>query len=131
MAHTVEDTDSIPWDVIHLANHSVELHCLLQAAIEKADHDSSNTSYCPTTFDTILCWPRTLPGSLAYVSCMEEFNGLQYDSSGKFFILLYNMHNNNFLQNPSNILSSHASTKYIATYMFIPSTCYSENNENP
>lgn len=37
--------------------------------------------HCSWHNDTVLCWPKTLGGTTAYLPCFEEFNGIKYDSS--------------------------------------------------
>lgn len=37
--------------------------------------------FCPTSFDSILCWPRTPKGSLATLPCLAELSGVHYDIS--------------------------------------------------
>nr|XP_016927882.1 diuretic hormone receptor [Drosophila suzukii]XP_036669507.1 diuretic hormone receptor [Drosophila suzukii] len=59
---------------------SVELQCLVQEHIEASTY--GNTSdHCRTQFDSILCWPRTARGTLAVLQCMDELQGIHYDSS--------------------------------------------------
>lgn len=41
------------------------------------------SKYCLTHFDTILCWPKTLRGTVAYLPCLEEFKGVHYDVTSK------------------------------------------------
>lgn len=41
-------------------------------------------THCPTSFDTILCWPRTLRGTLAYLPCLAEFQGVHYDVTSEY-----------------------------------------------
>ncbi|GFY40283.1 diuretic hormone receptor [Trichonephila inaurata madagascariensis] len=42
----------------------------------------SNTPfYCNATWDGLSCWPTTSGGSVAYVPCFAEFNGVHYDTS--------------------------------------------------
>jgi len=61
---------------------SVELQCLVQEHIEASTY--GNTSdHCLTQFDSILCWPRTARGTLAVLQCMDELQGIHYDSSSK------------------------------------------------
>lgn len=36
---------------------------------------------CEISWDSLLCWPRTPPGTLATLPCFEELNGIRYDSS--------------------------------------------------
>ncbi|GIX97175.1 g_PROTEIN_RECEP_F2_3 domain-containing protein [Caerostris darwini] len=43
----------------------------------------SNESFCNATWDGLSCWPATLAGSTATISCFPEFNGVKYDVSGK------------------------------------------------
>lgn len=37
-----------------------------------------------TSFDSILCWPKTLRGTVAYLPCLEELKGVHYDVSSKY-----------------------------------------------
>ncbi|XP_037941692.1 homeobox protein 5-like [Teleopsis dalmanni] len=70
-------------DNIDEINQSAELQCLLQEHIETSTF--GNTSdFCFTQFDTILCWPRTPRGTLAVLPCLDELQGIQYDSSRKY-----------------------------------------------
>ncbi|XP_025160006.1 diuretic hormone receptor isoform X2 [Harpegnathos saltator] len=59
---------------------SAELHCLVH---EHQDQISSKQEQqgCEVSWDTVLCWPRTPPGTLATIPCFEEFNGILYDNS--------------------------------------------------
>ncbi|KAK1133615.1 hypothetical protein K0M31_011416 [Melipona bicolor] len=36
---------------------------------------------CEISWDSLLCWPRTPPATLATLPCFEELNGIRYDSS--------------------------------------------------
>lgn len=36
---------------------------------------------CEISWDSLLCWPRTAPGALATLPCLEELNGIRYDST--------------------------------------------------
>lgn len=36
---------------------------------------------CQVSWDTVLCWPRTPPGTLATIPCFDELNGIPYDNS--------------------------------------------------
>ncbi|XP_076232518.1 diuretic hormone 44 receptor 1 isoform X3 [Calliopsis andreniformis] len=38
-------------------------------------------SGCEISWDSLLCWPRTPPGTLATLPCLEELNGIRYDST--------------------------------------------------
>lgn len=67
-------------------NQSTELQCLIQEHTDTTTY--GNTSeYCLTQFDTILCWPRTPRATLAALPCLDEFQGIQYDSSRKYIYL--------------------------------------------
>ncbi|XP_055309705.1 diuretic hormone receptor-like isoform X2 [Sitodiplosis mosellana] len=74
---TIENSELIPSDVFQKLNESVELQCMLTAELEK--HNEDNSIYCLTHYDSILCWPRTLRGTLAYLPCLAEFKGVHYD----------------------------------------------------
>ncbi|KAL9915531.1 diuretic hormone receptor isoform X2 [Glossina fuscipes] len=79
--------DLIPSTVTHSSqddlgdiNQSAELQCLLQEHID-ATTFGNTTEYCLTQFDTILCWPRTSRATIALLPCLDEFQGIQYDST--------------------------------------------------
>ncbi|XP_076673793.1 diuretic hormone 44 receptor 1 isoform X6 [Andrena cerasifolii] len=36
---------------------------------------------CEIDWDSLLCWPRTPPGTTATLPCLEELNGIRYDST--------------------------------------------------
>lgn len=40
---------------------------------------------CAPNFDSVLCWPRTPLGTLALLPCLEELNGIYYDTSRTYF----------------------------------------------
>uniref|UniRef100_A0A1A9W995 G-protein coupled receptors family 2 profile 1 domain-containing protein n=1 Tax=Glossina brevipalpis TaxID=37001 RepID=A0A1A9W995_9MUSC len=61
-------------------NQSAELQCLLQEHIDTTTFGNT-TEYCLTQFDTILCWPRTPHATMALLPCLDEFQGIQYDST--------------------------------------------------
>lgn len=44
---------------------------------------------CEVDWDTILCWPRTLPGTLAIIPCFEELNGIPYDNTRKYIYVTF------------------------------------------
>lgn len=64
-------------------NQSAELQCLMQEHMDTMTF-GNNTDYCLTQFDSILCWPRTPRATLAALPCLDEFQGIQYDSSRKY-----------------------------------------------
>lgn len=61
-------------------NRSQEMACALRAAVAQPEGS------CPVYWDGILCWPQTAPGTAALLKCFEEFGGIRYDSSRKFFV---------------------------------------------
>lgn len=84
-AQSIEaSTNDTLWSPSNLddINQSVELNCLLQQHHELAAYGNS-TDHCLSQFDTILCWPRTARGTLAVLQCMDELQGIHYDSSSK------------------------------------------------
>ncbi|EDW02682.1 diuretic hormone receptor [Drosophila grimshawi] len=70
------------WSLSNLddINQSVELNCLLQQHVDATTYGNA-TDHCLTQFDSILCWPRTARGTLAVLQCMDELQGIHYDSS--------------------------------------------------
>ncbi|KAL2733777.1 diuretic hormone receptor-like isoform X1 [Vespula squamosa] len=36
---------------------------------------------CEVSWDSLLCWPYTSPGTLAILPCFEELNGIRYDNT--------------------------------------------------
>lgn len=78
----------------HLISHDYRFHfcnfllhpylvrcCFFSLSICRFQGDSS--VYCLTDFDTILCWPKTLRGTMAYLPCLAEYNGIHYDVTSK------------------------------------------------
>ncbi|EDW74263.1 uncharacterized protein Dwil_GK21476 [Drosophila willistoni] len=61
-------------------NQSVEFQCLMQEHLEATTYGNLS-DHCLTQFDSILCWPRTARGTLAVLQCMDELQGIHYDSS--------------------------------------------------
>ncbi|XP_022225084.2 diuretic hormone receptor isoform X2 [Drosophila obscura] len=59
---------------------SVELQCLVQEHLDSTTYGNAS-DHCLTQFDSILCWPRTAHGTLAVLQCMDELQGIHYDSS--------------------------------------------------
>lgn len=56
-----------------------QLKCL-----EREHQDGSrgqDEQECEVDWDTILCWPRTLAGTLATIPCFDELNGIPYDNT--------------------------------------------------
>jgi hypothetical protein len=50
--------------------------------------ESTSTVYCNRSWDSLLCWPKTSAGSLAVLPCFEELNGIKYDVSREYSLLL-------------------------------------------
>ncbi|XP_055379199.1 diuretic hormone receptor-like isoform X2 [Condylostylus longicornis] len=61
------------------ANQTALTQCLIRQFEELSLYE--NDTYCPTNFDSVLCWPRTPRGTIASLPCMEELVGLRYDTS--------------------------------------------------
>ncbi|KAH8407654.1 hypothetical protein KR222_009489 [Zaprionus bogoriensis] len=68
-------------------NRTLEDQCKQQAELEeqRPNHTQLGTAssglHCPTSFDSVLCWPRTSVGSFAILPCFEEFKGVHYDTT--------------------------------------------------
>lgn len=94
-------SDLIPSDILQGLNETSEFKCLLAAHFEKHNEvkfgnihflvhkfmnilQEDEEKYCPTAFDSILCWPKTLRGTLAYLPCLEEFKGVHYDVTSEY-----------------------------------------------
>jgi hypothetical protein len=41
------------------------------------------TSFCNSTWDGVSCWPTTLGGSTSVLPCVDELNGIKYDTTRK------------------------------------------------
>ncbi|XP_059352129.1 diuretic hormone receptor-like isoform X3 [Daphnia carinata] len=39
------------------------------------------TAFCNSTWDGLSCWPTTLAGSTSVLPCVEELNGIKYDTT--------------------------------------------------
>ncbi|XP_041675668.1 diuretic hormone receptor isoform X3 [Drosophila eugracilis] len=52
-----------------------------QASLEALTSGGKRILQCPSSFDSVLCWPRTNAGSLAVLPCFEEFKGVHYDTT--------------------------------------------------
>ncbi|XP_055700726.1 diuretic hormone receptor-like [Phlebotomus papatasi] len=64
--------------LLNSVNDSLELKCLLQAAIETSSEEIEG---CPVFFDSVLCWPRTPAATWAVQPCFAEFKGVKYDTT--------------------------------------------------
>ncbi|XP_074597183.1 diuretic hormone receptor-like isoform X2 [Brevipalpus obovatus] len=60
-----------------------ELACRL-AAINETQNTQfrfGKSKHCPTTWDTLSCWPQTPADRFAVIPCFSELRGIPYDSS--------------------------------------------------
>lgn len=58
-----------------------ELNCMALYHMEMIEAKTTPPLMCPRTWDTLLCWPPTAPGTKAYLPCFDEFNGIRYDTT--------------------------------------------------
>jgi hypothetical protein len=42
------------------------------------------SSFCNSTWDGVSCWPTTVAGSTSFLPCVDELNGIKYDTTRKF-----------------------------------------------
>lgn len=56
--------------------HKEELERLSSGGILEEDQQG-----CEISWDSLLCWPRTPPGTLVTLPCFDELNGIRYDST--------------------------------------------------
>jgi Hormone receptor domain len=42
------------------------------------------SSFCNSTWDGVSCWPTTAAGSTSFLPCVDELNGIKYDTTRKF-----------------------------------------------
>ncbi|XP_052839503.1 LOW QUALITY PROTEIN: diuretic hormone receptor [Drosophila gunungcola] len=61
--------------------HNRTQQCQEQADLEALTAGGKRILQCPSSFDSVLCWPRTNAGSLAVLPCFEEFKGVHYDTT--------------------------------------------------
>lgn len=65
-----------------------EMECLSKE-LESAGSSGESGIFCPYSYDTLLCWPKTPAGNLALLPCFEELNGIKYDTSrGRQYLIL-------------------------------------------
>jgi hypothetical protein len=60
-----------------------EMECSLRD-LESGVSDGDTGLYCPHSYDTLLCWPRTPADTLAFLPCFEELNGIKYDTNREY-----------------------------------------------
>lgn len=82
-------------DILNLTSELTpdELHKLLadlqqsQATrlVCKTQETTINMDFaCPPNFDSVLCWPHTPPDTMAILPCMDDLNGIKYDTSREY-----------------------------------------------
>ncbi|XP_023033564.1 diuretic hormone receptor isoform X2 [Drosophila willistoni] len=62
-----------------IINRTLEQQCRQQTEFEASQQGLPQS--CLTSFDSVLCWPRTNAGTLAILPCFEEFKGVHYDTT--------------------------------------------------
>ncbi|XP_071039804.1 diuretic hormone receptor-like isoform X2 [Parasteatoda tepidariorum] len=74
----VEDVTDFYQTTTNKENSANDIYCnfLQQNQINKSE---DGAAACNATWDGLTCWPITLAGSTASVSCFPEFNGVKYD----------------------------------------------------
>ncbi|XP_031631307.1 diuretic hormone receptor-like isoform X2 [Contarinia nasturtii] len=77
---SIDDPDlaGIPLDDYKKINESLEFKCTFAGEVEKLT-ESEHSRFCLTHWDSILCWPKTVRGVVAYLPCPAEFQGVHYD----------------------------------------------------
>lgn len=77
--------------VLNVLNYINELNESLSSEQFKClerEHQDQNRKQdrleCEVNWDTILCWPRTPPGTLATIPCFDELNGILYDNTREY-----------------------------------------------
>ncbi|XP_018337529.1 PREDICTED: diuretic hormone receptor-like isoform X3 [Trachymyrmex septentrionalis] len=59
---------------------NAEQHKCLEREQEH-ENQKQERQECEMNWDTILCWPRTISGTLASIPCFDELNGISYDNT--------------------------------------------------
>ncbi|XP_023706717.1 diuretic hormone receptor isoform X4 [Cryptotermes secundus] len=75
----IEESDRLK----ELLNHTdllKEVECYSKDADSTGSGEAS-VLFCPNFYDTLLCWPKTPAGTLAVLPCLEELNGIKYDTT--------------------------------------------------
>ncbi|CAL7947519.1 unnamed protein product [Xylocopa violacea] len=89
---TAFDTGNYVLNTLHYINKSNEsvdfeaIKCLERKHQEELqrlspEYQQEDQLGCEISWDSLLCWPRTPPGTLATLPCFEELNGIRYDST--------------------------------------------------
>jgi hypothetical protein len=64
-----------------------ELDCLfnfLHESYPPVIFENLSDSFCNSTWDGVSCWPTTVAGSTSFLPCVDELNGIKYDTTRKF-----------------------------------------------
>jgi len=93
----------------------------------------SNWSGCNASSDTLICWPPTPSGEIAYQPCFEEFRGIFYDTSKNATRICYE--NNTWgltdfnectiLGEPKAVVDNEEATVDTIIYLYIAGHCLS------
>jgi len=70
-------------ELLNPADIQREMECLSQE-LESVGSSGDSGLFCPYSYDTLLCWPKTPAGNLALLPCFEELNGIKYDTSREY-----------------------------------------------
>ena len=62
---------------------NAEQHKCLEREQEH-ENQKQERQECEMSWDTILCWPRTISGTLASIPCFDELNGISYDNTREY-----------------------------------------------
>ncbi|XP_071644590.1 diuretic hormone receptor isoform X2 [Temnothorax longispinosus] len=57
-----------------------QLKCI-EREYQERENQKQEQQECEVSWDTILCWPRTVSGTLATIPCFDELNGIPYDNT--------------------------------------------------
>ncbi|GBM08798.1 Diuretic hormone receptor [Araneus ventricosus] len=68
------------FDPISNSAEKIECYQRLESEIYSKELADGHV-YCNATWDGLSCWPTTPAGSVAYVPCFAEFNGVHYDTN--------------------------------------------------
>lgn len=73
----------------------------LERKHQEDENQKQDQEECEVSWDSILCWPRTLSGTLATIPCFDELNGIPYDNTREYTLslpclslLVYNRYQN-------------------------------------
>lgn len=77
-------TMEIEEDFANITGAHRELECALKRHESDGESDAGAALFCPYSYDSLLCWPRTPAGTLAVLPCFEELNGVKYDTSREY-----------------------------------------------